>query len=177
MKLCVFGAASPTVDEIYKTKTAELGEKLALAGHSLIFGGGKNGMMGAVAEGFMKHGAGIISVVPKFFLGMNVVLDGCDVYVNHDTLNERKTYMEDSADAFIVTPGGIGTFDELFEVITLNNLKQMDKPVIIYNINGFFTPLLAYIEECVRLNFISESVLSIYKVTDSADEIVRLLEK
>lgn len=175
MKVCIFGSASQTLDEIYYTETEKLGHVLAKAGHSLIFGAGRHGMMGAAARGFLAEGAEVIGVAPKFFIPMNVFQENCTQIINHDTMDERKVYMETNSDAFIVTPGGIGTFDELFEVLALINLKQMDKPVIFFNINGFFTPLLNYIEDTVKMGFTSPTITDIYSVTDSAEEVAEIL--
>lgn len=171
MNICVFGSASPTLDSIYYTETERLGRLLSADGHTLIFGGGKEGMMGAAARGFKENGAHITGVTPKFFLPRNVIYTQCDEMINHDTMRERKAYMEEHADAFVAAPGGIGTFEESFEVLTLINLGQMDKPFIFYDLKGFYTPLLAYLDLCIEKNFISADVRSFYRVAETAEQV------
>lgn len=177
MNICVFGSASRTLEEIYYTETEKLGKKLGEAGHTLIFGAGQYGMMGAAARGFLSAGADCIGVVPYFFLGKGLIQDGCKELVHHETMRERKKYMEDNSDAFIVAPGGIGTFDEFFEILTLKNLGQMDKPIIFLNTNGYYDPLFAFLDGTIKQHFTAESVPALYEVAATVDEVADLLEK
>ena len=119
MRICVFGAASPTIDKEYIEKVEIMGKIMAERGHSLTFGGGGNGLMGAAARGVKEDGGYILGVAPKFFFEDTVerIYDKCDELIKPDTMRERKQIMEDNADAFIVTPGGIGTYEEFFEAI------------------------------------------------------------
>ena len=119
MRICVYGAASPTIDPDYIRLTEIMGEELAKRGHSLVFGGGASGLMGAAARGVKKGGGAILGVIPKFFEAENIeaVYDECDEMLTPDTMRERKQLMEDNADAFIITPGGIGTYEEFFEIL------------------------------------------------------------
>ena len=135
MRICIYGAASPTIDAEYTEKVELLGEKLAKRGHSLVFGGGANGLMGAAARGIKKQGGHIIGVIPKFFgeESVEAIFEECDELITPDTMRERKQIMEDNSDAFIVVPGGIGTFEEFFEILTLKQLCRHNKPIAIYN--------------------------------------------
>ena len=120
MKICVFGAASAHIDDIYVKKIEELGEMLAKRGHSLVFGAGATGLMGAAARGFKRGGGYIHGIIPEFFReeGVEIIYDDCDKMTYTKTMSERKQKMEDDCDAFIIAPGGIGTFEEFFEVLT-----------------------------------------------------------
>ena len=121
MRICVYGAASPTIDPAYIEAVEKMGKEMAARGHSLVFGGGGNGLMGAAARGVRTAGGYILGVIPKFFDQENIeaICDFCDELIQPDTMRQRKQIMEDNADAFIVTPGGIGTFEEFFEILTL----------------------------------------------------------
>ena len=135
MKICVFGAASSLIDPAYIEKVEELGREMVKRGHSLVFGGGARGLMGAVARGVRAEGGYIFGVIPKFFEeeDVEVAFRQCDELIKPDTMRERKQLMEDNADAFIIVPGGIGTFEEFYEILTLKQLCRHNKPIAIYN--------------------------------------------
>ena len=136
MRICVYGAASPIIDPEYIRLVEIMGEKMAKRGHSLVFGGGGNGLMGAAARGVKKGGGHILGVIPKFFDDEKIeaVYSECDELIEPDTMRERKQIMEDNAEAFIIVPGGIGTFEEFFEILTLKQLCRHNKPIAIYNL-------------------------------------------
>lgn len=177
MRICIFGASGVEIDKEYVKRTEALAEKLARRGHSLIFGGGQNGLMGASARGFTKGKGKIVGVAPRFFDVPGILYDKCDEFVYPDSMRDRKKYMEDNADAFIVVPGGIGTYEEFFEVLTLKQLARHGKPIALYNINGFFNDLVKLIEDGTNSGFIREQTLSLFECTDSDDEITAVVEK
>ncbi len=178
MRLCVYGAASPTIDKDYIEKVELLGKIMVERGHSLVFGGGGNGLMGAAARGVRAAGGYILGVIPKFFgeEAVEEICDVCDQLVEPDTMRERKQIMEDNADAFIVTPGGIGTFEEFFDILTLKQLCRHNKPIAIYNINGYYNDLEGVMKNAIEKNFIKENCLDLYKMTDDLDELFAYLE-
>lgn len=178
MVICVYGAASVHIDEIYSKKTEELGRKMAKRGHSLVFGAGGTGLMGAIAKGVSEGGERVKGVIPKFFKKINVevVSKHCDDIVYTNTMRERKKEMEDSAEAFIMVPGGIGTFEEFFEILTLKQLRQLDRPIAVYNVNGYFDSLQKMMLECVEKKFINEGVLSLYTFFDDPDALLDFIE-
>ena len=178
MRICVYGAASPSIDADYIRKTEEMGAYMVKRGHSLVFGGGANGLMGAAARGVQSQGGYIIGVIPKFFGEGRVeaVCDICDEIITPDTMRERKQIMEDRADAFIMVPGGIGTFEEFFEILTLKQLCRHNKPIAIFNINHYFDELLKLIQEAMEKNFIRERVQELFLVTQDLDELFDYLE-
>ena len=175
MNICMYGSASDAIDRVYIEKTEELAKTLASRGHSLVFGGGAHGLMGAAARGFYSKGAHITGVVPKFFNVDGILFEDCEM-IRTDTMRQRKQKMDDLAEAFITTPGGIGTYEEFFEIITLKQLGQSNKPLVLFNINGYFEPLRTMLENCVKGNFMPETSLDLCYFSDSIDEIIEYIE-
>ena len=176
MFICIYAAASKALSESYIKSVEELGCFLAQRNHGLVFGGGTNGLMGAAARGFTKGGAkDIICVAPKFFNVDGILYDGCTEYIYPDTMRERKGIMEDKSEAFIAVPGGIGTLDELFEIITLKSLSRHTKPIVLYNVNGFFRPMLEMLDAYQREGFL-KNYRSLLFISDSPKEIADYLE-
>lgn len=178
MKICVFGAASPTIDKKYMEITEEMGKAMVKRGHSLVFGGGGNGLMGAVARGVKSEGGYILGVIPKFFRGEDIeaVCTFCDRLIEPETMRERKQIMEDNCDAFIVVPGGIGTYEEFFEILTSKQLCRHNKPIAIYNQMGYYNELYATMEQAVNKNFIKPDCLELFKISESIDVLFSYLE-
>lgn len=172
MNICVYGAASSTIDKIYIEQGEALGELLAENNIGLVFGGGANGLMGACARGAYKKGGKITGVVPRFFNVDGVLFDKCTEIIFTDDMRERKRTMENLSDAFVVTPGGIGTFDEFFEIFTTQNLGMHHKPIVILNINGYYDSLLSVIKDCIHKGFVSEKALSRLIITKDIYEII-----
>ncbi len=178
MRICVYGAASPTIDDEYKKTVEAMGEILAKRGHSLVFGGGGNGLMGAAARGFKKGNGYILGVIPEFFKEETVeeICDFCNELIMPDTMRRRKQIMEDNADAFIVVPGGIGTYEEFFEILTLKQLCRHNKPIAIYNIMGYYDSLHEVMKQAIGKSFIRENCLDLYRITENLDEIINYIE-
>ena len=178
MVICVYGAASSTIDEIYIKETEKLGQKIAKRGHSLVFGAGGTGLMGAVAKGVSDGGGHVKGVIPTFFTDADVeiVAKDCDEVVYTATMRERKQEMEDSADAFIMVPGGIGTFEEFFEILTSKQLLQHNKPIAVFNINGYFDELQHMMKVAIKKEFIKEGVLTLYSFFDNVDDMLYFIE-
>ena len=174
MKICVYGAASSLIAQSYKDAAKDLGKKIAKRGDSLVFGGGANGVMGAVAEGVYEEKGHILGVVPKFFKEANseVSFKKCSEYIYTDTMRERKCEMEKNCDAFIIAPGGIGTLDEFFEILTLKQLGRHNKAIVLFNINGFYDEL-----DTMMTKSIEEECKELYKVLDNADGILDYIEQ
>lgn len=178
MKICVYGAASQTIDKEYIEKVENLGREMVSRGHSLVFGGGGHGLMGAVARGVRDKGGHILGVLPKFFKKDNVevLCDFCDELIEPDTMRERKQIMEDNADAFIITPGGIGTFEEFYEILTLKQLCRHNKPIAIYNIKGYYNEIETAFEASIKKGFIKSSCRELYLISEDLDEIFGYIE-
>ena len=178
MKICVYGAASSLIDESFIKKGEELGRKIAERGHSLVFGGGNNGMMGAPARGVYEKGGHILGIAPKFFEENNpeISYDNCTEFIHTETMRERKKLLDESSDAFIVAPGGIGTFDEFFEILTLKQLGRHNKAIVIFNINGYFDDMLKMMKHAIDKKFITTDCVELYKVVNTVDEALDYIE-
>lgn len=177
MNICVFGAASSEIDKKYMNAVENLCEKLAIDGNNLVFGAGGQGLMGAAARGFKKGKAHIVGVIPEFFKEANIeaIYDNCDELIYTESMRERKATMEEKADAFLVAPGGIGTFEEMFEVLTLKQLGRHNKPIVIYNYEGYYNDLKALIDYSISEGFIREACKTLYGFTDNEKEIIKYL--
>ena len=170
MNICVYGAASKNIDPKYTDAGYDLGLKLAKRGHGLVFGGGNGGMMGAVARGAHDGGAHIIGIAPSFFDIDGVLYPHSDEIIYTETMRQRKQKMEDMSGAFIVTPGGIGTFEEFFEILTLKQLARTDKPLVILNTAGYYDSMLMMMRHSIENNFLTASTMGLIFVADTPDE-------
>lgn len=178
MKICVFGAASDLIDKKYIERTEELCRKMAKSGHELVFGAGANGIMGAAARGFKAGGGKVTGIIPHFFKTETVeaIYDECDEIIYTDSMRERKRQMEDMADAFIIGPGGIGTLEEMFEVITLKQLARHKKPIAFYNIHSYYDKLMEFMKYSEEERFIREGCHNLYISTDDDDKVIKYIE-
>ena len=178
MEICVFGAAGKAIDNVYIEAVEKMGEFLAKRGHNLVFGSGSAGSMGAAARGFRRGGGKTHGIVPKFFKGeLSDFVDwSCDKMTLTDTMRERKAIMEDEADCFIITPGGAGTFEEFFEVLTLKQLGQHRKPIAIFNVDGYYDKLIETMEYSIERRFIKPECRALYRVFDNPEEMAEYLE-
>ncbi len=178
MKICVFGAASAHIDDNYIKEVEELGTKMAARGHSLVFGAGGTGLMGAAARGVKSGGGYVHGVIPHFFREEKVELiyENCDKITYTEDMSERKRTMEDEADAFIIAPGGVGTFEEFFEVLTLKQLGRHGKAIAIFNINGYYDDLEKFMRSVAERKFITYDTNAMCEYFTDADEILDYLE-
>ena len=140
MKICVFGASSRELAQGYYDAAYELGAQLARRGHELVFGGGTSGLMGAAARGVVSEGGRLTGVAPRFFDEPGILFEGCTDFVFTETMSERKKAMEDMSDAFVTLPGGIGTFEEFFEALTLKQLGRHAKAMAVRAVEERFFP-------------------------------------
>ena len=175
MNICVYGAASNDIDPRYIQAGEALGELLGAQGHRLVFGGGATGMMGALARGVKRTGGRILGVAPKFFDKEGVLYKECDQFVFTDNMRQRKARMEEESDAFVMSPGGLGTWEEFFEMITLRQLEQHHKPIIIYNILGYYDPLIALMEHAIEGKFLEEKARTYYLVANTPQQVMERL--
>ena len=164
MNICVFGASSDAIDPAFFRAAEELGALMARGGHRLVYGGGKEGLMGACARGVLKEGGKLLGIAPRFFDEPGVLLkENCD-FLFTETMSERKKLMEDEADAFIALPGGIGTYEEFFETLTLKQLGQHEKPMVLLNTLAYFDPFLRLLAMTAEKRFMSADVLALFAV-------------
>ena len=176
MNICLYGASSSAIAKSYINPTEELGAKIAERGHTLIYGGGAEGLMGAAARGAYSQGGKIIGIVPSFLNVDGILFDNCDEMIFTETMRERKQLLEEKSDAFIVTPGGVGTFDEFFEILTLKQLGRHSKPIAVFNINGYFDSLVEQLKNAVHKQFMNPESFELCFFTDNADKLINYLE-
>ncbi len=176
MNICVYGAASDSIGAIYKNAGEQLGEEMARRGHSLIFGGGAAGMMGATARGMSRGGGHITSIAPSFFDVDGVLFPECDEYIFTETMRERKKQLEDLSDGFVISPGGVGTFDEFFEILTLRQLNRHQKPMAILNTEGYYEYMLAMMQNAVDQHFMTPLNFDLFYVSDRVGDVLDYLE-
>jgi len=177
MNITLYGASRENIDQTYKDAVEALGAEIAKRGHTMVFGAGGTGLMGAAARGIRKNGGKIIGVTPRFMHKLEPIYENCTEIIDTKTMSERKDMMEKLADAFIIVPGGIGTFDEFFQVLTLKSLGRFDKPIILFNVNNFFDNLLSVIGSDIFKGFINLSVASCFNVSESPESTLDLIEK
>ena len=177
MNICVYGASSNAIDSIYLKEVERLGEIIAERGHGLVFGGGANGCMGASARGAKRKGGKIIGIAPTFFNVDGVLFPDCTEFTPTETMRERKGYLDGKSDGFVIAPGGIGTFDEFFEILTLKQLGRHNKPIVIFHVAGYYDSLLQMLDESVEKGFVKEGALTLYTILTDAEEVVRYIEE
>ena len=178
MNITVYGAASNNIDEQYINNGIELGKEMAKRGYTLVFGGGATGLMGAVSKGVHINGGHVIGISPTFFKEVDGALyDGCDEMIYTNTMRERKQLLEDKADAFIMTPGGIGTFEEFFEVLTLKQLGRHHKAIVIFNDKGYYNHMLEMLEHTIKEGFMKENNKELYYSSDNIEDVLNYIEK
>ena len=177
MNVCVYGASSSAIDKVYIEAVEELGEVIAERGHAVVFGGGASGSMGAAARGARRRGGAVIGIAPTFFNVDGVLFPDCTEFISPETMRERKKLLEEKSDGFVITPGGIGTYDEFFEILTLKQLGRHNKPIVIYNVDGYYNPMLAMLADAMEKNFVMESVGELYTVLTDAEAVVRYIEE
>ena len=177
MNICVYGAASSVIDHYYIDIVEKLCTELGNHGHNLIFGAGDCGLMGAAARGFKAGGGRVTGIVPSFFRTERVeaLYEQSDQILFTQNMGTRKDVMEENSDAFIITPGGIGTFDEFFQILTLKQLKQHNKPIALFNINGYYYSIQALVHNGVEEKFIKDHTLDMYRCFDEK-QIPELIE-
>ncbi|OBW41787.1 LOG family protein YvdD [Chryseobacterium sp. MOF25P] len=172
--ITVFCGSSFGSDEIYKEQATLLGQTLAKENIQLIYGGANVGLMGAVADGVLEKGGKAIGVLPHFLQSKEIAHNNLTELILVETMHERKTKMNELSDGVIVLPGGYGTLEEFFEMITWAQLGLHKKPIAILNINGFYDDLIKLVQTMVDKGFLKQINQEMLLVSDSIDE---LLEK
>lgn len=165
---CVYGGASEKIDDIHKEKINELGKIIAGNGFSLIYGAGATGCMGSVANGVRENGGYVMGIAPRFIGEFEEIFD-CDDTVMVDTMSERKNLMERHADIFFIAPGGVGTMDEFFQVLTLKYLRRITASIVVLNLNGFYDCLLQLMDKLIEQGAVDETIRNLYDVVLSVD--------
>ena len=168
--LCVYCGSKKGENPAFAQTAEELGAAMAQQSVELIYGGGKVGIMGVIADAVLKAGGHVQGVIPESLLQREVGHTGIQhLHVTED-MHTRKALLEQLSDAFLVLPGGFGTLDELFEIVTWRQLGFHSKPIMIFNVEGYFDPLIAFINNSIQNKFVVEENRDLIKVIHSIDE-------
>lgn len=174
--ICVYCSSSSAVAPEYFQAAEELGEVMARAGKTLVYGGGCIGLMGAVARSVHQHGGKVIGVIPEYLRLKEVCYEDSDELIITETMRERKAIMEARADAFLALPGGFGTLEEIMEILTLKQLQRHAKPIIFLNTCGFYDPLLAQFQKLYDEQFTKAEFAAFYHVAQTPAGILPYLQ-
>ena len=172
--IAVFCASSPGFDAVWTQRAYGVGEFLATQNITLVYGGGRVGLMGAVADGALANNGKVVGVIPHFLNSKEIGHSGVTDLIAVDNMHQRKTLMNDLSEAFIALPGGYGTMEEVFEVITWGQLGLHQKPVGLLNINGFYDHLIAFLQNMVDVGLLKKQNQEMLLVGNTIEE---LLEK
>ena len=153
-----------------------MGRLIAEAGHTVVFGGGADGLMGACARGAKAVGGRIVGIAPRMFNEPGILLPECDELILTDSMSARKEKMFSESEAFLALPGGIGTMDEFFEAITLRQLGLLQGTIVLLNTLGFYAPLVAYLEQMAEQGFMSHSCLKLVHLCDTPEAALEALQ-
>jgi uncharacterized protein (TIGR00730 family) len=175
--VCVYCSSSDSIDRGFIDLATAVGTRLAAGGHSLVSGGGRVSMMGAVARAARAGGAQTVGVIPQHLMSLEVADGDADELIVVDTMRERKRIMDERSDAFIALPGGLGTFEELFEVWTAHTLDMHAKPVIVLDPDGFYDPLWAWLRTLTVAGFVRQPALDVLHRVTTSDDAFTLIER
>jgi uncharacterized protein (TIGR00730 family) len=170
--ICIYCGSSPGSDPAYMESARTIGERIAAQGHTLVYGGGHVGLMGAAADAALKGGGEVIGVIPQDLLEKEVGHGAVTELIAVNSMHERKMKMASLSDCFIALPGGIGTLEEITEVLTWNQLGFHAKACGLLNVNGFFDSLLNMLDEMVEKRFLKAEHRAQLLVANSAAEIL-----
>jgi hypothetical protein len=176
MDICVYCSSSDAVQRTYLEAAETLGRSIGSRGHSLIYGGAAVGSMGAVARGTREAGGRITGVMPDKLHRFGLFYDGIDERIVTETMRQRKEIMESRAEGFIALPGGLGTMEEILEVMVLKQLGYHSKGVVFIDQDGFYTPLMDFLEKLYRESFMKEGTRSQYTLVKTPQAAIEYLE-
>jgi uncharacterized protein (TIGR00730 family) len=173
--VCVFCGSQYGADPVHRRVATQLGEMLAGAGVAVIYGGGHVGLMGAVADSAMAAGGEVIGLIPTRLLEREVGHRAITELITTPDMFERKRQMIDRADAFVILPGGLGTLDELLEVVTLRQLGYHDKVIVLVNLGGYWDLFTALVDQVVQHKFALPGARTLYRVVDTVEQVLPAL--
>jgi uncharacterized protein (TIGR00730 family) len=170
--LAVFCGSRVGVDPAYAEAARALGRGLAQAGIRLVYGGGRIGIMGIVADAALAAGGTVLGVIPEFLTHLEVAHQAVDEMVVTDSMHTRKRRLYEESDAFLTMPGGLGTFDETFEIVTWRQLRLHDKPILLCNVAGWAAPIIATVDQAIAQGFADPECRNLFEVLDSVPAVL-----
>jgi uncharacterized protein (TIGR00730 family) len=174
-QLCVYCGSSGTVDRRFREAASELGARLAAAGIGVVYGGGRVGLMGLLADAALRAGGTVTGIIPARLRDAELAHHGVTELIVVDTMHERKRVMAERADAFAVLPGGVGTLDELFEILSWKQLELHCKPIFIVDIGGYWRPLRALLDHVVANRFARLETRSLFTMVPDVVSLIAAL--
>ncbi len=175
-RITVYCGANVGTDAIYSEQAYAVGKTLAQQKITLVYGGGKVGLMGVMANAAMENGGEVIGVIPHFLCTKEIENNDITEVIKVDTMHQRKTILNDLSDAFIAMPGGFGTMEELFEMLTWAQLGLHKKPIAILNVNGFYDDLLAMIQSMVEKGFLRKENQQMLLCSDNIEDLIEQIQ-
>ena len=174
--VCVFCAANPGVDPIYVQRAAAMGELLARSGRRIVYGGGRTGLMGALADAALAAGGEVIGIMPRHLVEREVAHTGLSELHVVDSMHQRKALLAELSDGFLAMPGGLGTLEELFEIWTWGQLGLHQKPYGLFEVAGFYSGLLAFLDHAVTAGFIRREYRELLVVDSDPEALLARME-
>lgn len=174
--ICVYGASSDNIAEEYKQAAYQLGKALAAKGWNCINGAGSAGVMRAVSDGFLDGGAKAVGIIPQFMVDNGWHYSRLSEIISTPDMHQRKQMMAQRSQCSIAMPGGCGTLEELLEIITWKQLSLYNKPIVIFNINGFFDSILQQLEHCIAQQFMKPTHKHMWFTAHNVQQIVDYIE-
>ncbi|MDB5490977.1 MAG: Lysine decarboxylase family [Micavibrio sp.] len=174
--ICVYCGSSGRAPDVYKDAAVLMGKILGEAGHTLVYGGGSVGLMGLVANSTLSNGGTAIGIIPRHIEAREIGHPDLTELHVVDSMHVRKQMMVDRSDAFIILPGGIGTMDEFFEIMTWRQLGLHDKPIVIVNVNGYWTTIIETLEVMVREKFLRQEDRDTVMVVERPEDVLEALQ-
>jgi uncharacterized protein (TIGR00730 family) len=174
--LAVFCGSRVGVNPAYAAAGRVLGHGLGKAGIRLVFGGGRIGIMGVVADAVLETGGKVLGVIPEFLTQSEIAHENVTQMVVTESMHTRKRHLYEEADAFLVMPGGLGTFDEAFEIITWRQLRLHDKPILLCNVAGSIEPLVATIDHAIAEGFADPGCRALFEVIEGVPAVLKRLK-
>lgn len=175
--LCVFCGAKQNVEQKYKDLAIACGKKIAEVNYKLVYGGSNTGLMAAISSAVMSSGGHVMGVYPKLLHEKEPLSFQISEHILVDSLSIRKDIMISTSDAFLILPGGIGTLDEFFEILTLKSLGAHSKPIILLNYDGFWDELILVCKTLIDKGFVHENVMNCMNIVTTLDETFTVLKR
>jgi uncharacterized protein (TIGR00730 family) len=175
-RLCVYCGSSGAVDRQFREAASELGTGLAMAGIGLVYGGGRVGLMGLLADAALAAGGNVTGIIPSWLRDAELAHHGVTELIVVDSMHERKRLMAEKADAFAVLPGGIGTLDETFEIVSWKQLRLHSKPILLVDIGDYWAPLRALLDRIVAEGFAGPETRALLQIVPTVKALIPALE-
>ncbi|WND02155.1 TIGR00730 family Rossman fold protein [Temperatibacter marinus] len=174
--ICVYCGSRMGDHSFYEKTAVDLGTWLGENGKTLVYGAGSIGLMGVVARSTMAAGGPVIGIIPEHLNSIEITQAGMDETIITKNMHERKNHMFEKSDAFIVLPGGLGSMDEFFEMLTWAQLRLHCKPIYLFNVNGYWNPLLSFLDHLIDAGFADKQNKNLFTVVSSIEELAPLIE-